>query len=108
MAQLPGVLGLREWPQPSKECPVLLLIEKVTLTAQKCLWDCQGPEDTPSSPQPCQELKGQIMKPIKQTQNWSSGERGQKVPLPIFLAVAAVLVLSFGKGRITSKGVGVV
>lgn len=30
MVQLPRVLGLREWPQPSKECPVLLLIEKVT------------------------------------------------------------------------------
>lgn len=80
------------------------------LTAQKCPsgQDCQGPEDTPSSPQPCQELQGQTMKPMKPSQNWSLGERGKKVPLPIFLPVAAVLVLSFGRERITSKGMGVV
>lgn len=65
-----------------------LLNERMTLTAQKCLWDCQGPEDTPSFPWPCQELKGQIMKPMKQIQHWSLGERGKKVPLPIFLTIA--------------------
>lgn len=97
MVQLPGVLELSEWPQPSEECPVLVLIERMTVTAQKCLWDCQGPEDTPRSPQPCQELKGQIMKPMKQTQHWSSGG-GKKVPLPIFLTVAT------GEGSVTWQG----